>query len=284
MFVFFAHREMASSIPILQNNFIDYLSFVKCLHLLLLNIFFVVHNSFICTHLKRFTNNSIRHQSFACTLFKCSICAPLVTRQMSSRLLSSCQTRCSMSQVILSSVEVILCLSSSMLAGRGGGQKLVPDYITIKRNHTRTGRVTAAAISWENCLHLDHALSISLGDYHWDKHSIIYKLLICFYTFCKNFRLFQLEGPKLLACGIMLNFFGNLLYIYIYIYTYISCTYIYIYIGSIFSCKHFWLIANTILQKEETKPKFLKAVFINIKKFFLNKINFECGSCVLICL
>ena len=45
--------------------------------------------------------------------------APFVTRHTSSRLLSSCQTCCSMSPVTLFSAERILCLSSSMLAGRG---------------------------------------------------------------------------------------------------------------------------------------------------------------------
>ena len=51
---------------------------------------------------------------------KCSIWAPPVPLYTSSRYSSSCQTRCSMSSITVSSAGVILCFISSMLAGRGG--------------------------------------------------------------------------------------------------------------------------------------------------------------------
>ena len=51
---------------------------------------------------------------------KCSISAPPVTLDPSSRYSSSCQTCCSMSLMTVSSAAVIHCFISSMLAGRGG--------------------------------------------------------------------------------------------------------------------------------------------------------------------
>ena len=112
-----------------------------------------------------------------------------------------------MSPVTLSWAEVILCLSSSMLAGSGGSFTY----------YMGTGPMSRAAISTENCLHLIHARSIPLIDSHWNKHvlssSIRYKILIGFYSFSENLRLFQQELPILLASKMMSNVFWHPVYI-----------------------------------------------------------------------
>ncbi|PSN40413.1 hypothetical protein C0J52_19257 [Blattella germanica] len=52
--------------------------------------------------------------------YKCSMCAPLVTRQISRRYSSSVQTRASMFLFMESTAALILCLRSFMSAGNGG--------------------------------------------------------------------------------------------------------------------------------------------------------------------
>ena len=77
---------------------------------------------------------------------KCSIWAPPVTLLTSSWDSSSCQTRCSMPLVTVSNAAVILCLISSMLAGRGG-TILVLSHNPRGKNRSEKGRVIMLVIS-----------------------------------------------------------------------------------------------------------------------------------------
>ena len=57
-----------------------------------------------------------------------------MTLHPSSRYSSSCQTRCSMSLITVSSAAVILCFISSMLAGRGGTKTSPFMYVQRKKS------------------------------------------------------------------------------------------------------------------------------------------------------
>ena len=69
-----------------------------------------------------------------------------MTLHTSSQYSSSCQTRCSMPLVTVSNAAVILCLISSMLAGRGG-TILVLSHNSRGKNRTEKGRVIMLVIS-----------------------------------------------------------------------------------------------------------------------------------------
>ena len=144
---------------------------------------------------------------------------------ISSKEFSLDKTRSSTSLVTLSSAQMILCLSSSILTGRGGWQRPVPSGIAMKRNQTGTGRVSAAAILSENCLHLHHMRSIFLANSHWDKHvlssSIRYKILYLFLYILWKFEVISMRIAKIIDLRTDMKFFGHPIYIYIYIYIYI---------------------------------------------------------------
>ena len=74
-----------------------------------------------------------------------------------------------MSPVTLSNGEVILCLSSSMLSGRGE-HRTVPSHIPTKINRSGTDPVTTVTILSENCLQLNHLWSIFRVYSHWNMH------------------------------------------------------------------------------------------------------------------
>ena len=65
---------------------------------------------------------------------------PPVTLHTLNRYSNSCQTRCSMSSVTVSSAAVILSFISSVLAGRGS-TKTSPFTLPGEKNHTEKGRV-----------------------------------------------------------------------------------------------------------------------------------------------
>ena len=104
--------------------------------------------------------------------------------------------------------NIIQCGSDSLLELINASRKRGDTY-----PHERKSHRDKSTISSENCLHLLYAWSISLADSHWDKlvltSSIKYKILICFYTFCENLRLFQQELPKLLTWKLASNFQGH---------------------------------------------------------------------------
>ena len=81
-----------------------------------LNTFYVKGHKFYWLNLQRKVQIFVGSMT---DFHKCSIRAPPVTLHTLSRYSSSCQTRCSMSSVTVSSTAVILCFISSMLAGRG---------------------------------------------------------------------------------------------------------------------------------------------------------------------
>ena len=82
----------------------------------------------------------------------------------SIRYSNSSKARCSTSWVVVCSTVVILFLSSSRCAGRGGGHTPVPTHSAKERNRKVSRQVNTMTVSTAHCPHHQHTRSISITE------------------------------------------------------------------------------------------------------------------------